>query len=98
MRSNNSEEQRVEILERFKLHSVIAPFQRCLRCNGELILVDKAAIHNQIPYYNRLYYDKFTQCQKCHQIYWQGARYERIQSLIALAKVQAVTPAIEEEK
>lgn len=69
-----------------------------LPCNGELVLVDKAAIHNRVPYYTRLYYDKFTQCPNCHQIYWQGAHYERLQALIDLAKAQAVTPAIEKTK
>lgn len=98
VRSDNPEEQMAEVLERFELHSAIAPFQRCPRCNGELVLVDKAAIQNQIPYSTRLYYDKFTQCQNCHQIYWQGAHYERLQSLVDLAKAQTVTPAIEKTK
>lgn len=87
VRSDDPEEQLAEILERFQLHPAIAPLQRCPRCNGELVLVDKAAIQNQIPYYTYLYYDRFTQCQSCHQIYWKGAHYGRIQSLIDGAKV-----------
>lgn len=97
VRSDNPEEQVAEILERFKLHPVMAPLQRCPRCNGELVLVEKAAIQDQIPYYTRLYYDEFAQCQSCHQIYWKGAHYERIQSLIDWVKVQAITPAVEEK-
>jgi uncharacterized protein len=96
VRSDNPEEQTVEILERFKLRPVITPFQRCPRCNGELVFVEKDAIQNQIPYYTRLYYDEFTQCQNCHQIYWKGAHYENIQSLIDWVKVQAMTTATEE--
>jgi len=91
VRSDNPEEQMAEVLERFNLHAAITPLQRCPRCNGNLVLVDKAAIHNQVPHYTRLYYDKFMQCQNCDQIYWKGAHYERIQSLIDLAKAQAVT-------
>lgn len=75
VRSDHPQQQLAEIVERFKLHSLIAPFQRCPRCNGELVNVDKAAIDQQIPYYTRLSYDKFTQCQSCSQIYWKGAYY-----------------------
>jgi uncharacterized protein with PIN domain len=98
VRSDNPEEQMAEVLERFRLHSVIAPLQRCPRCNGELGLVEKTAIQNQIPYYTRLYYDEFAQCQSCHQIYWKGAHYERIQALIDGAKVQALTAVVEEQQ
>jgi hypothetical protein len=82
VRSDNPEEQTVEVLARFQLRSAVAPLQRCPRCNGELVVVDKAIIHDQIPHYTRLYYNEFSQCQSCHQIYWKGAHYERIRSLI----------------
>lgn len=101
VRSDHPEEQVVEVLERFNLHSAITPFQRCPRCNGELVAVAKAAIQNQIPYYTRLYYDEFAQCQNCHQVYWKGAHYERIQSLIDWVMGgtgQAGSPAVEAEK
>lgn len=97
VRSDNPEEQMVEVVERFRLHSDIAPLRLCPRCNGELVLVEKAAIQNQIPYYTRLYYDEFSQCQSCHQIYWKGAHHKRIQSLIEGAKAQATIRAVEEK-
>lgn len=82
VRSDQPEAQMVEVVERFQLHAVITPLRRCPRCNGELARVEKAAIQDQIPDYTRLYYDEFTRCQSCHQIYWKGAHYERIQSLV----------------
>lgn len=82
VRSDHPEEQTVEVLQRFKLHAAIAPLQRCPRCNGELMQVEKTQIEDQLPHYTRLYYDEFAQCQECHQIYWQGAHYGRIQALI----------------
>jgi len=91
VRSNNPEAQMVEVLERFQLHSRVAPFQRCPRCNGDLAIVDKATIQAQVPYYTHLYYDEFSQCQSCHQIYWKGAHYERIQSLINSAAAPSNT-------
>ena len=82
VRSNDPEAQMLEVIERFNLYSVLTPLQRCPRCNGALVTVDKAAIQTQVPYYTHLYYDEFSQCQSCHQIYWKGAHYERIQSLL----------------
>lgn len=96
VRSDFPEAQLEEVLERFDLHAAIAPFQRCPRCNGPLVAVEKADIQDQIPYYTRLYYDEFAQCQSCQQIYWQGAHYQRIQSLINRAIAHAMTTAQDE--
>jgi len=82
VRSPRPEEQIIEVLERFRLRAAIAPLERCPRCNGQLQIVPKAQIADQIPYYTRLTYDEFAQCQQCQQIYWKGAHYGRIQALI----------------
>ncbi|MBD1868036.1 Mut7-C ubiquitin/RNAse domain-containing protein [Cyanobacteria bacterium FACHB-471] len=95
VRSHNPEEQIVEVLARFKLYPAIAPLHRCPRCNGEVLWVDKADIQHQILYYTRLYYDDFTQCQNCDQVYWRGAHYERIQSLTDEVKGQAMAPVVD---
>jgi hypothetical protein len=82
VRSDDPEEQTVEVLQRFNLHDEIMPLQRCPRCNGELKPVEKAAIEDRLPYYTRLCYDEFSQCQNCQQIYWKGAHYERLRGLL----------------
>ena len=82
VRSVNPEEQTVEVMQRFNLHDAIAPLKRCPRCNGDLDSVEKAAIEDQLPHYTRLSYNEFSQCQRCQQIYWKGAHYERIQGLL----------------
>lgn len=82
VRSGDPEEQTAEIVERFGLSSSIAPLERCPRCNGEIASVEKAVVRERIPYYTGLYYDKFAECESCRQIYWKGAHYERIRSLI----------------
>lgn len=82
VRSPYPDEQIMEIMERFELKDKVSPFQRCPRCNGDLMRVAKADIADQIPLYTRLYYDEFAQCQSCSQIYWKGAHYQRIRSLI----------------
>ncbi|ASC71237.1 hypothetical protein XM38_021890 [Halomicronema hongdechloris C2206] len=82
VRSEHPDIQIIEVLQRFQLQAAVSPLQRCPRCNGPLRLVDKATIADQLPYYTRLYYDEFAQCQHCRQIYWKGAHYRRIQALI----------------
>lgn len=82
VRSPHPEAQLIEVLERFQLQAAIAPLKRCPRCNGILQRVPKAQIADDIPYYTRLNYDEFAQCQTCQQIYWKGAHYGRIQALI----------------
>jgi len=82
VRSPYPEEQIVEILNRYHLQDLIAPLQRCPRCNGLLKPVAKADVINQVPYYTGLTYDEFAQCQECRQIYWKGAHYGRIRALI----------------
>lgn len=82
VRSHNPETQTVEVLQRFRLYAAVAPLQRCPYCNGQLTLVEKAAIADQIPHYTRLLYDEFSQCQSCQRIYWKGAHYKRIQALL----------------
>lgn len=82
VRSHEPEQQVKEVLERFHLHDAVAPLERCPRCNGELIAVDKAEIGDRILPLTRLHYDEFARCQSCGQIYWKGAHYDRIQQLI----------------
>ncbi|MCG8364490.1 MAG: Mut7-C RNAse domain-containing protein [Pseudanabaenales cyanobacterium] len=55
---------------------------RCLRCNGLLQPVAKAAICDRLEPLTKQYYDEFRICQDCDQIYWKGFHYARMQRLI----------------
>lgn len=76
------ERQVEEVLRRFDLFAAIAPFTRCLRCNGLLEPVEKAAVHDQLAPKTRRYYDEFGRCQSCRQVYWKGSHFERMQRFI----------------
>ncbi|MBE9155841.1 Mut7-C ubiquitin/RNAse domain-containing protein [Nodosilinea sp. LEGE 06152] len=82
VRSHVPEQQAKEVLDRFHLHDAVAPLERCPRCNGQLVAVDKAEISDRIPPLTRLHYNEFSRCQSCSQIYWKGAHYDRIQQLV----------------
>ncbi|MGH2350484.1 MAG: Mut7-C RNAse domain-containing protein [Chloroflexota bacterium] len=77
------ERQVVEVLRRFDLFDAVAPFRRCLRCNGLLELVAKEAIADRLEPKTRRYYDEFARCPACDQIYWKGSHHERMTRLVA---------------
>ncbi len=85
-RSTDPRQQLIEVLRRYDLFDRIRPFHRCLRCNGLLVDVDKAAVADRLSPRTRDHYDAFRQCRSCGQVYWQGSHYERLRAFIADAR------------
>lgn len=83
VRETDPERQVVEVLRRFDLFRAIAPFRRCLRCNGLLEPVPKEGVIDRLEPKTRQYYDEFSTCQGCGRIYWKGSHYQRMLSFIA---------------
>jgi uncharacterized protein with PIN domain len=82
VRADDPEEQLAEVVEQFQLSRYVTPFQRCPRCNGKLSPVDKEIILDRLLPLTKKYYDEFTQCEVCGQIYWKGSHFENMQSLL----------------
>ncbi len=82
MRATQPRQQVIEVLRRFDLSGSVAPFTRCLHCNGRLQAVDKDSIAHRLLPQTRQYYHEFCQCQGCGQIYWPGSHYQRMQQFI----------------
>ena len=82
-RSVDPEEQTTEVLRRFGLldsPSPLAPFIRCLECNGLLKSVQKAEVVERLagePLTLR-YYDDFRLCSTCGRIYWAGTHFDKL--------------------
>ena len=83
VRSPQPKVQIKEVLDRFSLYDKIVPFHRCSRCNGQIEPVAKTDVEDKLPHFTALYYTDFFQCQSCHQVYWKGAHYKRMNRLIA---------------
>ena len=81
-RSQQAEEQTREVIARFRLRDRIAPFSRCLHCNGRLAAVPKEEVLEQLEPLTKIYYDTFRRCQQCGRIYWGGSHFERLQKRI----------------
>jgi uncharacterized protein with PIN domain len=87
------ERQAAEVLHRFRLFDAAAPFRRCLRCNGPLAPVPKAAVLDRLPPLTRRYYDDFVRCADCGRVYWRGAHFRRMEDVVARLLAQRPPPS-----
>lgn len=83
VRATAVETQVGEVLARFDLTGQLAPFTRCLECNGILAPVAKAVVDHRLPPGTRRTYEAFWRCAACGKIYWQGAHWGRLRAKVA---------------
>jgi len=81
-RSQNADEQTIEVIRRFDLLELIAPFTRCLRCNALLEAAAKADVIDRLEPLTKIYYAQFRRCPDCKQIYWSGSHFPKLQKRI----------------
>jgi len=81
-RSQNADEQTIEVVRRFDLSKLVAPFTRCLRCNAPLEEATKAEVIDRLEPLTKIYYDQFRRCPDCKQIYWSGSHFAKLQKRI----------------
>lgn len=67
-----------EVLDRFQLDGLLHPFARCALCNGEVELVDKAAIRDEVPEKVYALCEDFSRCRSCRRLFWAGGHYDRM--------------------
>jgi uncharacterized protein with PIN domain len=82
VRSDHPEEQTLEVIRRLDLAQRLAPFTRCVRCNGRLVAVTKDEVVDHLEPLTRLYYDDFSRCSECGRIYWRGSHHARLVSFV----------------
>jgi uncharacterized protein with PIN domain len=83
VRETGLRRQLAEVLGRFDLRGSLAPFTRCMRCNGVLEDVAREAVEDRVPPRSRRHADRFCRCGGCGQVYWNGSHYRRMQKFIA---------------
>jgi uncharacterized protein len=92
-RSQNANEQTIEVVRRFDLSELIAPFTRCLRCNAPLQQTAKADIIDKLEPLTKIYYDQFRRCPGCNQIYWSGSHFLKLKKRIEEIRSRALGKA-----
>lgn len=94
LRSQDPEVQAREVLGRFDLESAVAPYSRCLVCNGTLAAAEESAVTQDVPPKSRRMYDAYTRCESCGRIYWRGTHATGLTGIIErILKKDASAPS-----
>jgi uncharacterized protein with PIN domain len=83
VRGVSADDQLADVLGRFA--PPLAPWTRCLACNGPLISVPKSQVEEHLRAGTRRTYDRFCRCTDCRRVYWRGAHSRRLAAIIAAA-------------
>jgi uncharacterized protein with PIN domain len=92
IRATLPREQAIEVVRRLDLAGAIAPFQRCVHCNGLLRAVSKNLVLDRLLPETKQHYDEFYLCEVCNQVYWKGSHYRRMCHFIDMIRAQAKQP------
>ncbi|MBD3813651.1 MAG: Mut7-C ubiquitin/RNAse domain-containing protein [Betaproteobacteria bacterium] len=76
------EAQLQEIVERLDLARSARPFALCLHCNMPLRPVDKASVVDRLPPRVRMHYDRFSICDMCGRVYWEGSHWLHMRQML----------------
>lgn len=89
MRNTSGEEQLIEVVEHYQLHNQLAPFTRCIKCNGIIEAIEAKAVKDKVPEGVYQWQKEFKHCIDCSQIYWQGTHLQKMMKI--LEKVKKIT-------
>jgi uncharacterized protein with PIN domain len=82
VRALRSQAQLREVFERLDLARSARPFTRCLSCNAALRPVDKAQVLARLPPLVRERHQRFSGCEGCARIFWEGSHWRRMRELV----------------
>lgn len=84
VRSTTPLEQAREVIGRFDLRDKIAPFTRCLVCNGLLRPLPKEEALPRVPPRVREWCEEFFICSTCARVFWPGTHYKKLAEWVHL--------------
>jgi uncharacterized protein len=82
-----------EIVDRLDLARSLRPFTLCMECNVPLRAIDKARVLERLPPSVQANHERFTTCDRCGRIFWQGSHWHRMQALLAYSLPVSESPA-----
>jgi uncharacterized protein with PIN domain len=83
LRNTDPRRQLIEVIARLDLRQRIAPFSRCMECNGVLEKVPESVVRHALPEGVRGRYETIARCPGCHRRYWPGSHYARLSELVS---------------
>lgn len=82
VRALKSAQQLREVFERLDLARGARPFTLCLHCNAPLRAIDKAQALQHLPPSVRERYQRFSTCDVCRRVFWEGSHWRRMRELV----------------
>lgn len=82
VRSQQPKKQIKEVLSSFQLQHLMAPFTRCMACNGQLQPVSRQEVRHKAPPGAYRFYHDFLACSQCGKVYWKGSHYQHMLAFI----------------
>ena len=95
VRALKAEDQLREIVERLDLMRSIRPFRLCLHCNVPLRPIDKADVLERLPPTVREHHWRFSTCDQCRRVYWEGSHWQRMRAMLDRTLGEAASRAID---
>ena len=80
VRGARPDDQLSDVLDRFA--PALAPWTRCLACNGPLAPARKHDIERHLEPGTRRTYQEFARCVGCGRVYWRGAHSRRLSAIV----------------
>ena len=76
-------QQLVEVFDRLDLGDGIRPLCLCLKCNVPLRAIDKVRVADRVPPRIFARYERFSACDVCGGVFWEGSHWARMCKLLA---------------
>ncbi len=76
VQSENSEEQKRQVVETLNLDCQSGLFTICLECNQPLEERTRQQVKGRVPPYVFQTQDQYVECPSCHRIYWKGTHWQ----------------------
>lgn len=74
--------QLCEIFDRLGLAASARPFTLCLDCNAPLRSIAKELVLERLPEAVRERHERFSTCDVCRRVFWEGSHWRRMQELL----------------
>jgi uncharacterized protein with PIN domain/molybdopterin converting factor small subunit len=82
VRALKSSRQLREIFDRLDLARSVRPFTLCLHCNAPLRAIEKSLVLDQLPPRVRECQDRFSTCDSCRRVFWEGSHWRNMRALL----------------
>lgn len=81
-----------EVVRALDLAGQVAPYTRCLECNGTIVDIGRDEAAPAVPARVLAEHEAFRRCENCARVYWAGSHRPRLDAIVARARAAAGTP------